>query len=135
MNSVTRIDRRGLLARIIAGAGAMALAGCQKLSDTTWFPKILGFGEKATQGVQRLILPRKVMVREFSETDISQPFRSNGTSLPSNPAFMAMAKNGFADYRLIVDGLVEKPCMFSLAEIRALPSRTQITRHDCVEGW
>jgi len=46
-----------------------------------------------------------------------------------------MAKNGFADYRLIVDGLVEKPGMFSLAEIRALPSRTQITRHDCVEGW
>ena len=22
-----------------------------------------------------------------------------------------------------------------MAEIRALPSRTQITRHDCVEGW
>ena len=24
---------------------------------------------------------------------------------------------------------------FGLAEIKALPSRTQITRHDCVEGW
>ena len=24
---------------------------------------------------------------------------------------------------------------FSLAELRALPSRTQVTRHDCVEGW
>jgi DMSO/TMAO reductase YedYZ molybdopterin-dependent catalytic subunit len=22
-----------------------------------------------------------------------------------------------------------------LAELRAMPSRTQITRHDCVEGW
>ena len=133
--SVTRIDRRGLLARMIAGAGAMTLVGCQKLSDTTWFPKILGLGEKATQGVQRLILPRKAMVREFAETDPSGQFRSNGTSLPNNPAFLAMAKNGFADYRLTVDGLVEKPGMFSLAEIRALPSRTQITRHDCVEGW
>src|SRR5208283_2258209 len=135
MSSVTRIDRRGLLARMIAGAGAMTLVGCQKLSDTTWFPKILGLGEKATQGIQRLILPRKAMVREFTETDLSQPFRSNGTSLPNNPAFLEMARNGFADYRLIVDGLVEKPGMFSLAEIRALPSRTQITRHDCVEGW
>lgn len=135
MSNESRIDRRGLLARMIAGVGAMTLGGCQKLSDTTWFPKILGFGEKATQGVQRLIVPRKAMVREFAETDISQPFRSNGTSLPSNPAFLAMAKNGFADYRLIVDGLVEKPGMFSLAEIRLFPSRTQITRHDCVEGW
>jgi DMSO/TMAO reductase YedYZ molybdopterin-dependent catalytic subunit len=24
---------------------------------------------------------------------------------------------------------------FSLNELRSLPSRTQITRHDCVEGW
>ncbi len=135
MNDVTKIDRRGLLARMIAGIGAMALAGCQKLSDTTWFPNILDFGEKATQGVQRLILPRKAMVREFPETDLDQKFRSNGTSVPDNPAFLAMAKKGFTDYRLAVDGLVEKPGMFSLAEIRALPSRTQITRHDCVEGW
>ncbi len=135
MSNLTGIDRRGLLARMIAGVGAMALAGCQKLSDTTWFPNILGFGEKMTLGAQRLILPRKAMVREFSETDPSHKFRSNGTSVPSNPAFLAMAKNGFADYRLAVDGLVEKPGMFSLAEIRALPSRTQITRHDCVEGW
>ena len=42
---------------------------------------------------------------------------------------------GFADYRLVVDGLVERPLSLSLAELRALPARTQITRHDCVEGW
>ncbi len=133
--SATRIDRRGLLTRMIAGVGALTLVGCQKLSDTAWFPKILGFGEKATQGVQRLILPRKAMVREFAEKDLDHQFRSNGTSWPDNPAFLAMAKKGFADYRLTVDGLVEKPGRFSLAEILALPSRTQITRHDCVEGW
>ena len=34
-----------------------------------------------------------------------------------------------------VTGLVEQPAAFSLAELRDLPSRTQITRHDCVEGW
>ena len=34
-----------------------------------------------------------------------------------------------------MSGLVDKPRSFSLAELRALPSRTQITRHDCVEGW
>ena len=34
-----------------------------------------------------------------------------------------------------VGGLVENELELSLEELRALPSRTQITRHDCVEGW
>jgi DMSO/TMAO reductase YedYZ molybdopterin-dependent catalytic subunit len=34
-----------------------------------------------------------------------------------------------------VGGLVESPLRLSLADLRAMPSRTQITRHDCVEGW
>ena len=35
----------------------------------------------------------------------------------------------------MVEGLVEEPLELSLGELRAMPSRTQITRHDCVEGW
>lgn len=135
MTDETNFSRRSLLARLLAGTGALALAGCDKLSETTWFPKVLGLGEKATQRVQRLILPRRAMAREFKEEDLSPRFRSNGTSMPNDPEFMALAANGFADYRLEVGGLVERPMTFSLADIRSLPSRTQITRHDCVEGW
>lgn len=135
MSNENKLTRRSLLTRAFAGACAVALGGCQKLSETTWFPKVLGIGEKATHGAQKLVLSRKAMAQEFTEADLSPRFRSNGTSMPSNPAFMAMANNGFADYRLTVDGLVERPGTFSLADIRALPSRTQITRHDCVEGW
>jgi DMSO/TMAO reductase YedYZ molybdopterin-dependent catalytic subunit len=120
---------------MFAGACAATFAGCQKLSESTWFVKVLESGEKVTRRAQRLILPRKAMSHEFTEADLSPQFRSNGTAMPRNPSFMAMAKNGFADYRLVVDGLVERPGAFSLADIRALPSRTQITRHDCVEGW
>ncbi|RAI33957.1 molybdopterin-dependent oxidoreductase, partial [Rhodoplanes roseus] len=46
-----------------------------------------------------------------------------------------MAANGFADWRLSVTGLVERPQSLSLDELRTMPARTQITRHDCVEGW
>jgi len=46
-----------------------------------------------------------------------------------------MALTEFADWKLKIDGLVKNPFELSLGEIRALPSRTQITRHDCVEGW
>ena len=46
-----------------------------------------------------------------------------------------MQEKGFADWRLRVDGLVVNPLDLSLADLRAMPQRTQITRHDCVEGW
>jgi DMSO/TMAO reductase YedYZ molybdopterin-dependent catalytic subunit len=135
MENDVKFSRRGILTRLFAGASAIALSGCDKLSETAWFPKVLGIGEKATHGVHKLLLPRKAMAQEFTESDLSPQFRSNGTSMPNNPAFMMMAKNGFADYRLDVGGLVERPLSFSLADIRVLPSRTQTTRHDCVEGW
>ena len=46
-----------------------------------------------------------------------------------------MRDGNFADWRLRIDGLVANPLEFSLADLRNLPQRTQITRHDCVEGW
>ena len=46
-----------------------------------------------------------------------------------------MLDGGFADWRLQVDGLVENPLSLSLSDLKGLPSRSQITRHDCVEGW
>ncbi len=135
MSNDNKLTRRSLMTRLLAGASLIALSGCEKLSETTWFPKVLGLGEKATYRVQRMILPRKAMAQEFTEADLSPQFRSNGTSIPDNPAYAAMADRGFKDYRLSVGGLVERPMTFSLADLRKLPSRTQITRHDCVEGW
>jgi DMSO/TMAO reductase YedYZ molybdopterin-dependent catalytic subunit len=135
MKNDVNLSRRNLLTRLFAGSAAVVLSGCAKLSQNTWIPKILGIGEKATKGVQKLILPRKAMAQEFADSDLSPVFRSNGTSMPNNPAYIAMAKNDFADYRLEIGGLVERPMSLSLEVIHALPSRTQTTRHDCVEGW
>jgi len=127
--------RRRLLARAVGAAGAMLLAGCNRLSQTEWFPKILGAGEKASAAAASLVNSRRSMAQEFTDADRSPQFRSNGTSNPDSPPYQALAAGGFAAYRLEVGGLVEKPASFSLAELRALPARTQITRHDCVEGW
>jgi DMSO/TMAO reductase YedYZ molybdopterin-dependent catalytic subunit len=128
-------SRRRFLARALGAAGALALSGCDALSRTAWFPRVLGTGEKLTEAAQRLIAPRRAMAQEFGAADLSPSFRSNGTSMPASAQYAALARGGFADYRLEVGGLVEKPANLSLAELRALPSRTQITRHDCVEGW
>lgn len=135
MSDDKKLTRRGLMARLLAGAGVVIFSGCEKLSETTWFPKVLGLGERATYKVHRLIVPRKAMAQEFTASDLSPQFRSNGTAMPNNSAYQKLAAGGFAGYRLEIGGLVERPLSLSLDEIRKFPRRTQITRHDCVEGW
>jgi DMSO/TMAO reductase YedYZ molybdopterin-dependent catalytic subunit len=128
-------SRRRFFRRAAAVAGTMLLTGCQRLSESEWFPKVLSAGEKLSAAAGTLVAGRKAMAQEFSAADLSPTFRSNGTSRPENPAYQILAAGDFAAYKLVVDGLVAAPRSFSLAELRALPSRTQITRHDCVEGW
>ena len=135
MKRRAEFSRRRFLASALATAGASVLSGCDALSRTDWFPKVLASGEKLTEVAQHVLVPRRAMAQEFTEADLSPRFRSNGTAMPANPQYMALAAGGFAEYRLEVGGLVEKPARLSLADLRALPSRTQITRHDCVEGW
>ena len=66
MSDDDKLTRRSLMTRLLAGASVVALSGCEKLSETTWFPKVLGLGEKATYKIHRLVLPRKAMAQEFT---------------------------------------------------------------------
>jgi len=128
-------SRRYFLRHALTGAGAVLLAGCDALSKSSWFPKILGIGEHLSRTAQHLVTSRRSMAQEFTEADLSPHFRSNGTANPQDSEYQALAAGGFQDWKLRVDGLVQAPQEFTLAELRAMPSRTQITRHDCVEGW
>jgi len=127
--------RRRFFVRVAGGVAALALAGCQKLSQSEWFPKVLGVGERLSAAAGTLVAGRKAMAQEFTEADLSPSFRSNGTARPQSAAYDALVAANFADYALVVDGLVGTPGRYTLAQLRALPARTQITRHDCVEGW
>ena len=128
-------SRRRFFARTFAAAGALVLAGCERLSKSDWFPQILAAGEKASSSALHLVAGRKAMAQEFTPADLSPSFRSNGTARPQSAEYDALLASAFADWRLAIDGLVATPARYSLAELRALESRTQITRHDCVEGW
>ena len=75
------------------------------------------------------------MAQEFEQSQVAPVFRSNGTLSPGDADYVALRNRGFAGYKLAVGGLVAKPAEFTLDELRAMPARTQITRHDCVEGW
>ena len=91
--------------------------------------------ERLSLDATRLTGGREALAPEFLPSQQSPVFRSNGTYVPGAADYQALAANGFRDYRLIVDGLVARPLALSLPQILALPRRTQITRHDCVEGW
>jgi DMSO/TMAO reductase YedYZ molybdopterin-dependent catalytic subunit len=130
------ITRRGLFAAGSATAASL-LAGCDRISisdapSLAWF---LDFGEFMSLNAQRLLLAGQPLVREYSEADITPEFPPNGTERPPGPGYFQMLISNFANWRLTVDGMVEKPLSLSLAELKALPSRTQITMHNCDEGW
>ena len=127
-------NRRRFLRDALALTGAMALGGCDKLSESDWAPRVLDSATGLSHAAQRA-LSHDAMAREYTEADISPVFRPNGSTHPQAPEYRALAANGFRDYRLAIGGLVAHPLSLSLDDLRALPNRTQITRHDCVEGW
>lgn len=132
-------SRRNLLLGALNGVGLLALSGCEKvfnsLSRNETVGNILASAESGNRRVQRFLASRNKLAQEFSEKDISPKFRSNGNPPPITVEYAADAAKQFSDWKLEVTGLVKQPASFSLADLRALPSRTQITRHDCVEGW
>lgn len=132
------LNRRRFIGLGTAGLSSIALGGCDLfdgLGDRTRNARdFLLKANDLTYRVQRLLIGN-ALAPEYSESDIRQGQRPNGSTNPQSAEYLALKANSFADYRLNVTGLVETPKSYSLDELRNMPSRTQITRHDCVEGW
>jgi DMSO/TMAO reductase YedYZ molybdopterin-dependent catalytic subunit len=131
---MTIITRRKLISSAAIGAGGL-LSGCDALNRNPVFQDILASAETANFTVQRALGDRMELASEYRIADLSPKFRANGTRDPGTVDYTASAGQGFANWRLRLTGLFDKPQQFSLDAIRSLPQRTQITRHDCVEGW
>jgi DMSO/TMAO reductase YedYZ molybdopterin-dependent catalytic subunit len=128
------LARRGWLKGAGASLASLVLAGCDKLSTNPKTVAAISVAEGLSRRVQRT-LAGGALAREYSKADITPSFKPNGTLDPPDADYQAHAASGFADWKLTVGGLVERPLALSLDQVHALPSRTQITRHDCVEGW
>ena len=135
------LDRR----LFMTGAAGLALAGCDRVAaskpgqnaldfadDLT--KKVLTNGNDQTYQAQRTI-KNATLAPEYGESSIGKLVKPNGSIDPKDPAYKKLVQEKFASYSMEVGGLVDKPRSFTLAELKALPARTQITRHDCVEGW
>jgi DMSO/TMAO reductase YedYZ molybdopterin-dependent catalytic subunit len=132
------LSRRRLLSLGGVTASSLVLAGCEPLdsvgSEDSYFRQVVQTASGLTYRAQRLLVG-DALAPEFAETEIRQGQRPNGSADPETQEYIALREKDFSEYRLTVTGLVERPSSFSLAELRNIPARTQITRHDCVEGW
>jgi DMSO/TMAO reductase YedYZ molybdopterin-dependent catalytic subunit len=127
--------RRRLLLALGASTASSLLTGCDRLTESPAFSGVLRAGEALTYRTHRALLDRNALAREFTRADLSPVFRANGTMNPGTPEYSRHRRSGFADWRLTLGGLVANPLSIGLRELMTLPQRTQITRHDCVEGW
>lgn len=135
------VSRRRLLGLGAVSASSLVLAGCDQFDflgrRNDPVRDFIEGANKLTYAAQRALIGDHVLAREYSESEIRQGQRPNGSVDPraTNQEYMFLSAGNFALYKLKVTGLVERPREYSLEELRNMPSRSQITRHDCVEGW
>ena len=133
------LSRRKLITSgIAAAAGVSGLAAADRLARRYGLlpPDDVGFygpGEALTYAAQRLMTAH-APARQFPRSMISKtPFANEVPKL--SDAFRHSEALGFSDWRLTVEGMVEHPLSLSLAELRSLPTHSQITEVACEEGW
>ena len=142
MNKVA-MPRRTFIKGLASSAGMM-LAGCTETVPPT-YGNLLRMGDVLTYKAHRLLLPGQSLAREYDNTDISSA-PAIGTTNPADPGqpffnpeygqvYDRLHRDDFANWRLSVEGSVIRPTTYSLADLKRIPSRTQITRHVCEEGW
>ncbi len=134
------LTRREAIGTGLAVLGGLVLPGCSKPVPPT-YGKILRMGDVLTYKAQRALLPGQSLAKEYDYRDISS-FPAIGTVNPADSSksyyseeFDRLQSGGFAEWRLSVEGSVTKPGVYSVADIQQFPSRKQITRHTCEEGW
>ena len=125
------LPRRSLL----AGMAALGASACSKINDSETTHAVFEAAEDGHRALHRALAGKQGLAREFTRDQRSPTFRGNGSVTVDDPFYQDQLAKGFPDWKLEVRGLVETPLALSLAEVKALPQRTQITRHDCVEGW
>ena len=136
MNNFSR--RKLIYGGVAATTGAAGLAAAARLAKRYGLippdgSGIYGPGETLTYACQRLLTSR-TPVREFPRGMISKNPFANEVAPPTD-AFRRLEAGGFKDWRLVVDGTVAHPLVLSLADLKTLEIRTQITEVACEEGW
>lgn len=130
--------RKLIVTGLAAAAGASAVGAAAHLARKYGLVPpdhggLYGPGETLTYASMQLI-GKHSLAREFSRNQISQRPLANEVA-PFSEEFKRLQAARFADWRLTIDGMVERPSTFSVEQLKSFPSRNQITELVCEEGW
>ena len=130
--------RRLLITGLAATAGVAGLGVAAGLAQKYGLVPpdhggLYGLGETLTYASQRL-LTRHSLAREFSRKQISERPLPNEIA-PLGDDFKRLEAGRFVDWRLTIDGMVDRPGSFSMDQLKSYPSHSQITEIACEEGW
>jgi DMSO/TMAO reductase YedYZ molybdopterin-dependent catalytic subunit len=117
----------------VAAVSASGLVACSQIKQN--LTTSLRAPLNSVEVLNHVVIGTRGMARLYTEADIDRDFRVNGLDTPTDARYVDAARNNWAAYRLPVTGLVDRPQHFTVAELRGLATQSQITRHDCVEGW
>jgi DMSO/TMAO reductase YedYZ molybdopterin-dependent catalytic subunit len=126
------LNRRKLLSRALALGAISTLPGCDfsdpqhpDLADR-FLHKMLSWNDR----VQEALFNANTLAPTFSASQITNPPRFN--------AFYDISQAPIVDpatYQLGLSGQIQEKQAWTLAALRALPQKSQITRLVCIEGW
>ncbi|HLX58278.1 MAG TPA: molybdopterin-dependent oxidoreductase [Ktedonobacteraceae bacterium] len=116
---------------LIVVAVIYAGASWQTLRNRRGMQRALGV---LVDPVRKALLHREESKQRYKQSDISPYFWVNGRP-PESEEYRQLAQHNFLDWKLEVSGLVVNPTAFSLDDLRNLPKQTQITKHNCIQGW
>jgi methionine sulfoxide reductase catalytic subunit len=155
LGHVTLVILHGLptgLARIVLGetqhphvtralvAGSVGLAGIVLIhvlatTASLCHPRVVQRSiEMLIDPLRRALFGHQISAQRYVPADISPHFWVNGRP-PKEENYLTLARDHFANYNLEVGGLVQHQRHLKLAELRAMPKATQITKHCCIQGW
>jgi DMSO/TMAO reductase YedYZ molybdopterin-dependent catalytic subunit len=132
---MTKISRRafGVTAAVaVAGTGLMTIGRRFGLVP----PDAKGIyapGATLSYAAHRLF-GRNARAREFPRSMISEKPFANSIA-PLSDDFKKHQAEKFDNWRLVIEGMVDRPVSLSLADLRAMEVRSQITEVVCEEGW
>lgn len=136
------ISRRKAIGTGLTAMGGLLLSGCFKKPLPPTYGSLLRLGDVATYVAERTLLPGQRPVRQFKQSDITS-FPATGCIDPADPAMKATYSKEYAElkdksfkgWQLSVEGRVARPGKYGLDDLKKMGERTQITRHQCEEGW
>ncbi len=127
--TLRQLARRRLLGRGLSLGALSLLTGCD-LSGRGPIDRVLWAMLRFNDRVQAALFNPHRLAATFPPSAITRPFRFNAYY----PEYQIRTVDA-ATWKLELGGLIADKRPWSLADLRAMPQHSQITRLICVEGW